>query len=127
MALFNRSTKQVVRVQPPTIPSDMSLENGAIDLLEQIRRNNNNHVRICSDLIAMRDRLDREAENILEQAAKQAAQLDFASKQATKMIEFLHSEAPQQEQEPVVSNGMAQLEGPSTTQPIGFLSPGARP
>lgn len=119
--MFKR--KQVARVQP-TIPSKMALENGAMGLLEQIRRDHEGNIRICSDLIALRDDVDRTKAKVLKEAMENADKLDFFSIALGNMIACLQSEAPQQEQEPVLSNGMAQLEGPdSTTQTIGFLRP----
>lgn len=118
--MFKR--KQVVRVQP-SIPSKMALENGAMGLLEQIRRDHEENIKLCSDLIVIKNWMEKAKAGVLKDAMEWADQYDFWLSKLNTMIGKLQSEAPQQEQEPVLSNGMAQLEGPaSTTQAIGFLA-----
>jgi len=123
--MFKRKPKQEVAIRvTPELPHFISREAKLLEMLEADRREHEGNIRICSDLIALRDRLKKAAEYELEQGANRAAEFDFAAKTVEKMIDCLQGEAP--DLQPVISasplaNGSAEA---SQDEPraIGFLS-----
>lgn len=119
--MFGRKKTPAIKVTP-IIPRMMSLEGQIASLAEQVRQDHEGNVRICADLIAIKSKLDKGAEMLLDQAAMHAAELDFASKQISKIIECLQG-VEEQEPAPIKSNGgivESEIEV-NPMQPIGFL------
>jgi hypothetical protein len=123
--MFTRKPKAPKPIDPiiPEIPKFISREARLLEMLEADRREHEGNIRICADLIAMRDRLEKSRESMLDMAAHCAAEIDFAAKQIANMIGCLQGDTtdlPAVISANPLPNGAAE---PAQDEPraIGFL------
>ncbi len=120
--MFGRKKQKPAKAEPE-LPRWLNMEVGFANLAAQMQREKAGNVRICCDLIAIRDKLDKAAEAKVDQAAREAAELHNAARALDTMINCLQGET---ETEPLqltsaVSNG-ALTNIPADDAPSGFLA-----
>lgn len=100
MAFGRKPRKEIVKVEP-AIPHKMALENGAANLLDQIRRDHQENIKMCSDLVVIRNWMEKAKADKLKDAMDWADQFDFWTKKIDSMLASLQDEP--QELTPAVS------------------------
>lgn len=120
--MFGRKKKPAIKVIP-AIPRKIGLRNRIAELAQEFDDDHAGNIRICSDLIAMRNEIDMLKAKMLKDAMDQADKMDFFSKTLNNMIDVLQSETPQEPLHVLSNGGLVeeQIEA-KPMQTIGFLS-----